>query len=194
MSTGFIWEIFKFLDLFFRVRASKQAANVVEPSGISLPSNSTTSYSSSSSSSSSTMASLASATKSWSRNKPVKPLFHDASLPQGWRRQVKTANLLCVLLLAHMLTDRYRWWWGREGSQRGSMMSTSTVPREWSSGDSTFKSDSGKWITWMLMLSRSNKEVQWYLTRHGITDIDPESISFKVEGPATSRLWSLHDF
>ena len=39
-----------------------------------------------------------------------------------------------------------------------------------------------------MTLSRSNNEVQWYLARRGITDIDPESISFKVEGPATNRL------
>ena len=30
--------------------------------------------------------------------------------------------------------------------------------------------------------------MQWYLTRQGITDIDAESISFKVEGPAINRI------
>ena len=49
------------------------------------------------------------------------------------------------------------------------------------------------WIRiWLkTMFHRSNNEVQCYLTRRGITDIDPESISFKVEGPAISRLSSL---
>lgn len=38
---------------------------------------------------------------------------------------------------------------------------------------------------------RSNNEVSSYLQRHGITDIDPESISFKVEGPTISRFNKL---
>ena len=39
----------------------------------------------------------------------------------------------------------------------------------------------------MEVLSRSSSEVQLHLYQNGITDIDPESISFKVEGPTLNR-------
>ena len=45
-----------------------------------------------------------------------------------------------------------------------------------------------------LVLSRSSSEVQLHLFQNGITDIDPESISFKVEGPTLNRHKENVDF
>ena len=46
----------------------------------------------------------------------------------------------------------------------------------------------------MEALSRSSSEVQLHLFQNGITDIDPESISFKVEGPTLNRHKKNVDF
>ena len=46
----------------------------------------------------------------------------------------------------------------------------------------------------MEALSRSSSEVQLHLYQNGITDIDPESISFKVEGPTLNRHKKNIDF
>lgn len=138
----------------YRVRASKQSANVIEPSGISLPSQPTHSISSStlSSATSTSRQEIISATstrqgraKSWLR--PVKPLFHDISLPPGWHRQV-------VMRTRGETAGRY---------------------------DVYVYTPDGKKL-------RSSSEVQLHLFQNGITDIDPESISFKVEGPTLNRL------